>query len=124
MSGISLQIWKWSMELVAEFGNRNTAKCEVRSVIRFLHAKGQRPVDIHKETFSAYGNIMNQQNVTKWFCHFSEGRTDVHDEQTGQPSVILDALFQRTEEAISANKRLKLKELHQIISEVSMTTLY
>ncbi|GFU88054.1 uncharacterized protein TNCV_1336231 [Trichonephila clavipes] len=31
---------------------------------------------------------------------------------------------QRTEEEIRANKCLKLKELHQIIPEVSITTLY
>ncbi|GFQ75472.1 uncharacterized protein TNCT_511861 [Trichonephila clavata] len=68
---------------------------------------------------------MNRQNVMKWCRHFCEGRTDVHDEQgTGRPSVISDALFQRTEEAIRTNRRLKLKELHQIIPEVSMTTLY
>ncbi|GFR33954.1 uncharacterized protein TNCT_111931 [Trichonephila clavata] len=103
---------------------QNSAKCEVRSVVRFLHAKGQRPADIHKEIVSVYGNIMNRQNVTKW-CHFSEGRTDVPDEQrTGRSSVISDALLQRTEEAIRANRRLILKELHQIIPEVSMTTFY
>jgi len=28
-----------------------------------------------------YGNVMNRQNVMKWCCHFSEGKTDVHDEQ-------------------------------------------
>ncbi|GFX58973.1 uncharacterized protein TNCV_806771 [Trichonephila clavipes] len=57
--------------------------------------------------------------------HFSESRTDVHDEQrTGWPSVISDALLQRTEEAIRGNRRLRVKELHQIIPEVSMTTLY
>ncbi|GFS77563.1 putative transposase [Trichonephila clavipes] len=56
--------------------------------------------------------------------HFFEGRADVQDEQrTGRPSVISDAL-QRTEEAICANRHLKLKELHQIKPEVSMTTLY
>ncbi|GFX03568.1 uncharacterized protein TNCV_4751531 [Trichonephila clavipes] len=104
---------------------QNPAKCEVRSVIRFLHAKGQRPVDIHKEIVSVYGNIMNGQNVTKWCRHFSEGRTDVHDEQrTGRPSVISDALLERTEQAIRANRCLRLKEMHQVIPEVSMTTLY
>ena len=55
---------------------QNPAKCEVRSVIRFLHARGQRPADIHKEIVSLYGNIMSRQNVTKWCRHFSEGRTD------------------------------------------------
>ncbi|GFT76225.1 uncharacterized protein TNCV_564221 [Trichonephila clavipes] len=55
----------------------------------------------------------------------AKGRTNVDDEErTGWPFVISDALLQRTEEAICANRRLKLKELHQIIPEVSMTTLY
>ncbi|GFR00482.1 uncharacterized protein TNCT_265361 [Trichonephila clavata] len=83
---------------------QNPAKSEVRSVIRLLHAKGQRLADIHKEIVSVYRNIMNRQNVTKWCRHFSEGRTDVHDKQrTGQPSVISDVLLQRTEEAIRVN---------------------
>ncbi|GFV96523.1 histone-lysine N-methyltransferase SETMAR [Trichonephila clavipes] len=104
---------------------QNPAKFEVLSVICFVHAKGQQPADIHKEIVSVYGNIMNRQNVTKWCRHFSEGRTDVHDEQrTGRSSVISDAFLQKTEEAIHANRRLKLKELHQIIPELSMTTLY
>lgn len=104
---------------------QHTAKCELCSVIRFLNAKGECPADIHKEIMSVYGNIMNRQNVTKWCCDFSGGRTDVHDEhRTGRPSVISDALLQRTEEANHANRRLTMKELHKIIPEVSMTTLY
>ncbi|GFR18133.1 uncharacterized protein TNCT_211201 [Trichonephila clavata] len=76
---------------------QNPAKCEVRSVIRFLHEKGQRTADILKEIVSVYGNIMNRQNVTKWCCHFSEGRTDVHDEQRTVGILILMP-FQRTKE--------------------------
>ena len=42
-----------------------------------------------------YGNVMNWQNLTKWFREFSEGRTDVHDEQrSGGPSLISDELLQ------------------------------
>ncbi|GFX63899.1 uncharacterized protein TNCV_4346141 [Trichonephila clavipes] len=75
---------------------QNPAKCEVLSVIRFLHAKGQRPADIHKEIVFVYENIMSRQNVTKWCLHFSGGRTYVHDEQrTGRLSVISDALLLR-----------------------------
>ncbi|GFW50358.1 uncharacterized protein TNCV_2886641 [Trichonephila clavipes] len=63
-----------------------------------------------------------------WSARQVRGRfvkTDVHDEQrTGRSSVIPDALLQRTEEEIRANRRLKSKELHPIILEVSMTTLY
>jgi len=44
---------------------QSPAKCEVRSVIRFLNAKGERPAEIHKKIFAVYGNVMNRQNVTK-----------------------------------------------------------
>ena len=59
---------------------QSPAKCEVRSVIRFLNAKVQRPAEIHKQIVAVYYNVMNRQNVTKWCSEFSEGRTDVHDE--------------------------------------------
>jgi hypothetical protein len=63
---------------------QSPAKCEVRSLIRFLNAKCERPAEIHKKKVVAvYGNVMNQQNVTKWCREFSEGRTDVHDENKG-----------------------------------------
>jgi len=58
---------------------QSPAKCEVRSVIRFLKAKGERPAEIHKQIVAVYGNVMNRQNVTKWCPEFSEGRADVHD---------------------------------------------
>ena len=59
---------------------QSPAKCEVRSVIRFLKAKGERPAEIHKQIVVVHGNVMNLQNMTKWCREFSEGRTDVHDE--------------------------------------------
>jgi hypothetical protein len=77
---------------------RSPAKCVVRSVIRSLNAKGECPAEIHKQTVALYGNIMNWQNVTKWYREFSEGRTDVHDEQrSGRPSLISDNLLQEIE---------------------------
>ncbi|GBL96299.1 hypothetical protein AVEN_238670-1 [Araneus ventricosus] len=103
---------------------QNPAKYEVRSVIRFLHAKGESPEDIHLQIVSVYGNIRNRQNVTKWCRAFSEGRTDGHEEhRTGRPYVISEALLRITEEAIQANRRLTLRELDKITPEVSMTTL-
>ena len=74
---------------------QSPAKCEVRSVIRSLNAKGERPAEIHKQIVAVYGNVMNQQNVMNWCRIFSEGRTDVHDEQrSGRPSLISDNLLQ------------------------------
>jgi hypothetical protein len=68
---------------------QSPAKCEVRSVIRFLNAKGECPAEIHKQIVAVYGNIINRQSVTKWCREFSEERTDVHDEQrSGRPSLM------------------------------------
>ncbi|GFY51940.1 uncharacterized protein TNIN_299271 [Trichonephila inaurata madagascariensis] len=94
------------------------------------HSESHQMRSVLRRTFSSCKRSAtsgySQRNcfclITKWCHHFSEGRTDVHDEQ--RTSVISDALLQRTEEAIRAKRRLKLKELHQILPEVSMTTLY
>ena len=43
---------------------QSPAKCEVRSIIRFLNVKGERPAEIRKQIVAVYGNVMNRQNVT------------------------------------------------------------
>jgi len=35
---------------------QSPAKCKVRSVIKFLNAKGERPAEIHKQIVAVYGN--------------------------------------------------------------------
>jgi hypothetical protein len=45
---------------------QSRAQWEVRSVIQFVNAKGERPAEIHKQIVAVYGNVMNQQNVTKF----------------------------------------------------------
>jgi transposase len=105
--------------------SQSPAKCEVRSVIRFLNAKGQRPAEIHKQIVAVYGNVMNRQNVTKWCREFSERRTDVHEEQrSGRSSLISEDLLQEIEGEIRANRRVTIKELHHIIPKVSKTTIH
>jgi transposase len=98
---------------------QSPAKCEVRSVIRFLSGNSQ------KKIVAVYGNVMNRLNVTKRCREFSEGRTDVHDEQrNGRPSLISCHLLQEIEGEIRANRRVTIKELHHIIPEVSKTTIH
>jgi hypothetical protein len=78
----------------------------VRSLIRILNAKCERPAEIHKQIVAVYGDVMNRQNVKKWGREFSEGRTDVHDEQrNGSPSLISGVLLQKIEGEIRANRR-------------------
>jgi len=69
---------------------------------------------------TVYGNVMNLQNVTKWCSEFSEGRTDVHDEQrSGRPSLISYDLLHEIEGEICADRRVTIRALHHIIPEVS-----
>ena len=87
-------LFQWDVfEMTAPI--QSPAKYEVRPVIRFLNAKVERPAEIYNQIVAVYGNVMNRQNVTKWCREFSEGRTDVHDEQrSGRPSLISDDLLQ------------------------------
>jgi len=46
---------------------------EVRSVIRFLWAKGTVPIEIHREIQAVYGpDVMTVQHVRKWCREFSD----------------------------------------------------
>jgi hypothetical protein len=57
-------LFEWDVfEMAAPI--QSPAKYEVRSVIWFLNAKGERPAEIHKQIFAIYGNAMYRQNVTK-----------------------------------------------------------
>jgi len=59
---------------------------------------------------------MNRENVTKWCREFSEGRTDVHNEQRrGRPSLISEGFLQGIEGEIHANGSVTIRELHHII---------
>jgi len=37
---------------------QSPAKCEERSVIRFLNANSERPAEIHKQIVAVYGNLL------------------------------------------------------------------
>lgn len=104
---------------------QNPAKCEVRSVIRFLNAEGECPAEIHRRITAVYGDVMNRQNVSKWCHNFSEGRTAVHNEQkSGRPSLISDDLLHKIEENIRKDRRLTIRELCEFIPEVSKTLIH
>jgi transposase len=99
---------------------QSPAKCEILYVIRFLNAKGECPVDNYKQIVDVYGDVITRHNVMKWCREFSEGRTDVHNEQrSGRSSLISDDLLQKIEGEISANRRRTIRELKHIIPEVS-----
>jgi hypothetical protein len=56
--------------------------CEIRPVIRFLHAKNMSAAEIHCELCAVYGqNVMSEGTVKQWCRTFEDEQTDVHDEE-------------------------------------------
>jgi hypothetical protein len=68
----------------------NPASCEIRAVIRFLHAKNLSAVEIRCEICAVCGqntSIMSEGTVRQWCRMFTDGRTNVHDqERSGRPA--------------------------------------
>jgi hypothetical protein len=45
----------------------NPASCEIRALIRFLHAKNMSSAEIHQELCAVYGqNVMSEGTVRQW----------------------------------------------------------
>lgn len=67
------------------------AKCEIRSVIRFLNTKNVRLIEIYRQIIDVYGNVLNENSVRKWCIIFNGGWTNIHDEErSGRTSVVTD----------------------------------
>jgi hypothetical protein len=72
--------------------------------------KSEHSAEIHKQIAAVYGKVMNRQNVMKRCRGFSEGRTDIHDEQrSGRPSLISDHLLQENEGEIRAIRHVTIR---------------
>jgi hypothetical protein len=56
----------------------NPASCEIRAVIRFLHAKNMSAGEIHHELcMVVYGqNAMNGETVRQWCRMFKDGQAN------------------------------------------------
>lgn len=105
---------------------KSAAKCEIRSVIRYLVVKGKYPSEVFNEIKSVYGEgVMNRTSVFKWCREFKNGRTDVHDEhRSGRPSILTDSLVEKIEEAVRGDRRLTLDELSVMFPQISRSLLH
>jgi hypothetical protein len=61
----------------------NPARCEIRTVIRFRHAKNTSAAEAHCELCAAgYGQNVMSEGIVRQRCRmFEDGRTNVHDEE-------------------------------------------
>lgn len=90
------------------------SRVEIRSVIRFLHAKGKGPTEIHRELLSVYGeNVMTRKQVSLWCTAFAEGRTNVEDDhRSGRPcSSSTDDNIAQVDNLIKADRRCKIRDI-------------
>jgi NCAIR mutase (PurE)-related protein len=86
------------------------ARCELRSVIKFLHAKKIPPTEIHRQLEEVYGEkYMDVKNVRK-FREFSTGRLSVHDEECSGRKSQSDETVRKVEELVLEDRRLTLNE--------------
>jgi hypothetical protein len=55
----------------------NSASCEIRAVIRFLHAKNMTAAEIHRGLCAVYGrNVMSEGTVRQLCRMFRDGRAN------------------------------------------------
>lgn len=90
------------------------SKVEVRAVIRFLHAKGLKPCEIHSEIQAIYGeNVLGHSQVYHWCTLFKDGHTDLEDKLgRGHPfSSKTKETVDRVDELIQSDRRLKVREI-------------
>ncbi|KAG5309968.1 SETMR methyltransferase, partial [Pseudoatta argentina] len=105
---------------------QSPAKCEIRSVIRYLVWKGKTPVEVYNEVKTAYGDKgMNRTSVFKWCREFKNGRTSVHDDQrSGRPSILTDDIVEKIENALRDDRRLTVDELSAMFPQISRSLLH
>jgi len=104
----------------------DSASCEVRAVIRFLHAEGQSAAEIHRRLCRVYGdNVMSDSCVREWCRKFRDGGIDVHDEG-GQErhSIVTDELVQKVDQCLRGKRRFTISELSEEFPQTSRTDCF
>lgn len=87
---------------------------EVRSVVRFLNAKGLQPTEIHKQLVEVYGEkVMVKSKVYSWCKKFNAGRDNVADEhRSGRPSTgATETNIERINSLIREDRRIKIRSI-------------
>jgi hypothetical protein len=96
--------------------------CEVRAVIRFLHAERQSAAEIHHRLCHIYGdNVMSNSCVREWCRKFRDGRTEGGQ---GQHSIVTDELVQKVDQCVRGKRRFTISKLSEEFPQTSRTTLY
>lgn len=92
---------------------------EQRSVIRFLHSEGVKPIDIHRRMKLQYGNsCLSLQQVYEWSNKFKHGVISVADSpRPGQANrVVTPESIAAVEALVKENRRVILDEIAEVLN--------
>jgi transposase len=93
-------------------------------VIKFLNAKNVHPAEIFRQVCEVYGeNAMSDGMVRRWCRMFSKGRTNVHNDRSGRPSLVTAHLRVQVNEKIRENRRFSMPELSTHFPHISRSIL-
>ncbi|XP_049952831.1 protein GVQW3-like [Schistocerca serialis cubense] len=119
---LRLSVFAWQ-PLRTELPLDVTAKCELRTVIQFLDAKGTALIEIHHQLTEVFGELcMNVKNVRMWCREFAAGRTEIHDQQrSGRPTISEETVL-KVERSTCEDWHITLNDLCTLVPEVSRST--
>src|SRR5215475_14088235 len=82
---------------------------EQRVIIRFLHLRGMKPIEIHRQlSETCSGGVMDVKNVRSWVRQFKEGRTLCENKpKEPRPRTSLsEDMIARVEQMVMEDRRL------------------
>jgi hypothetical protein len=105
--------------------NKNPTSCKIHPVLQFLNAKIHTAAKIQQQLCGIYrSSIMSKGRVQQWVRKFKDGRTNMHDDHSGRPSVMNDNLVEKLNNKINENQRFTVSELWACFPLISHTLLY
>jgi hypothetical protein len=99
----------------------NLASCATRALSAFFTLKTRV-----REFCAICGqNLMSEGTVRQWYKMFTDGRTNIHDEErSGLPSVVSDDLVQNIDQKICERRRFTVSEPSCEFPQISRTVLH
>ena len=93
------------------------ANCEIRAVIRFLHAQNHSPAEIHRQLCHVYGPKSMRDGMARKWCGHDERRS-------GRPSLVTPELMESEWQAVLQNRRFTISELSGHDMQTAVTSWF
>ena len=87
---------------------------EQRVIIRFLHLRGMKPIEIHRQLRETCSDgVMEAKNVRSWVRQFKEGRTSCENKkQEPRPRTSRsEDMIARVEQVVMEDRRLTVRQI-------------